>query len=70
MFVVDSTGLIHEREIVVAEEAPNVFILKSGIGANEMYLLENQNKLNKGDKIQYKVIDPKTVMNTLNLYAN
>lgn len=70
MFVVDSNGVIHEREIVVAEEAPNVFILKSGIGANEMYLLENQNKLNKGDKIQYKVIDPKTVMNTLNLYAN
>ena len=70
VFLVDKSGVIHEREIIVAEEAPNVFILKSGLSADEMYLLESQNKLNKGDKIKYEVIDPKKVMDNLNLYAN
>ncbi len=70
VFVVDQKGILHEREIVVAEEAPNIFIIKSGIRADEMYLLENQNKLNKGDSIKYKVLDPKKVIESLNLYAN
>jgi len=70
VLVVDKNGVLHEREIVVAEEAPNVFILKSGISPDEMYLLEGQNKLSKGDKIKYKLMDPQSVIKNLNLYAN
>lgn len=69
VFVVDKKGVLHEREIVVAEEAPHIFILKSGISPDEMYLLEGQNKLSKGNKIKYKLIDPQSVMNNLDLYA-
>ena len=70
VFVVDKEGVVHEREIVIAEEAPNIFIIKSGISADEMYLLERQNKISKGDKIKYEMLDPETVMNSLDLYAN
>lgn len=70
VLVVDKNGILHEREIVVAEEAPNVFILKSGLNPNEMFLLERQNKIYKGDKIKYKVLDPQTVIKNLDLYAN
>lgn len=70
VLVVDKNGVLHEREIVVAEEAPNVFILKAGLDPNEMYLLERQNKIYKGDKIKYKMMDPKTVIKNLDLYAN
>jgi membrane fusion protein (multidrug efflux system) len=69
IFVVDKTGLIHEREIKVAREAPNVYIVASGIAPDEMFLLERQNKLDKGDKIRYKLIDPKDAIEKLNLYA-
>lgn len=69
VFVVDKKGVLHEREIVVAEEAPNIFILKSGIRPDEMYLLEIQ-KLSKGDKIKYRVMDPQSVIKNLDLYAN
>ena len=68
--VVDRRGVLHEREIVVAEEAPNVYLLKSGIRPDEMYLLEGQNKLSKGDKIKYKMMDPQSVIKNLDLYAN
>jgi membrane fusion protein (multidrug efflux system) len=70
VYVVDKKGILHEREIEVAEEAPNIFILKSGIGADEMFLLERQNNLYKGDKIKYKIMDPQSVIQSLNLYAN
>ena len=70
VLVVDKNGVLHEREIVVAQEAPNVFILNSGISPDEMYLLEGQNKLNKGDKIKYKLLDPQSVIKNLDLYAN
>ena len=69
IFVVDKAGVIHEREIHVAREAPNVYIVASGITPDEMYLLERQNKLDKGDKISYKLIDPKSAIENLDLYA-
>jgi membrane fusion protein (multidrug efflux system) len=70
VLVVDQNGILHEREIVVAEEAPNIFILKSGLKPGEMFLLERQNKIYKGDKIKYKMMDPQTVIKNLDLYAN
>jgi membrane fusion protein (multidrug efflux system) len=69
IFVVDKTGVIHEREIKVASEEPNVYIVSSGIAPDEMFLLERQNKLDKGDKIHYKLIEPKIAIENLNLYA-
>jgi membrane fusion protein, multidrug efflux system len=69
IFVVDKAGVIHEREIKVAREEPNVYIVSSGIAPDEMFLLERQNKLDKGDKIRYKLIDPKSAIASLELYA-
>jgi hypothetical protein len=34
-----------------------------------MFLLEQQNKLDKGDKIHYKLIDPQSAIEHLKLYA-
>ncbi len=69
IFIVDKKGVIHEREIKVAREAPNVYIVASGITADEMFLLERQSKVDKGDKIRYKLIDPKSAIASLKLYA-
>ncbi|MBX9687507.1 MAG: efflux RND transporter periplasmic adaptor subunit [Candidatus Obscuribacterales bacterium] len=69
IFVVDKSGVIHEREIKVAREAPNIYVVSSGINPDEMYLLERQNKLDKGDKISYKLIEPQRAIESLKLYA-
>lgn len=69
IFVVDKTGVIHEREIKVAREEPNIYIVSSGITPDEMFLLERQNKLDKGNKIRYKLIDPQNAIENLKLYA-
>lgn len=70
VYVIDKSGLVHEREIKVADEAPNIFIIKSGINPDEMYLLEREGKINRGDKIKFKMMDPQTIINGLDLYAN
>ena len=70
VLIVDKQGVLHEREIVVAEEAPQIFIIKSGLGPDDMVLLERQSKLYKGDKINYKVMEAQSVIDSLNLYAN
>jgi membrane fusion protein, multidrug efflux system len=69
ILIVDKTGVIHEREIKVAREEPNVYLIASGIAPDEMFLLERQNQLDKGDKIHYKLIEPKIAIENLNLYA-
>ena len=69
IYVVDKGGVIHERAIKIAREEPNVYIVASGLTPDEMFLLERQNKLDKGDKIQYKLVDPKRAFEDLNLYA-
>ena len=69
IYVVDKAGVIHEREIKVAREEPHVYVVSSGITPDEMFLLERQHKLDKGDKITYKLIDPKSAMESLELYA-
>jgi membrane fusion protein, multidrug efflux system len=69
IFVVDKTGMIHEREIKVAREEPNIYIVASGIAPDEMFLLERQSKLDKGDKIHYKLINPQLAIENLKLYA-
>lgn len=69
IYVVDKDGVIHERIIKVAREEPNVYIVASGIGPDEMFLLERQNKLDKGDKISFQLIDPKSAIENLKLYA-
>jgi membrane fusion protein (multidrug efflux system) len=69
IYVVDKAGVIHEREIKVAKEEPHIFVIASGITPDEMFLLERQNKLEKGDKISYKVIDPKSAIEHLKLVA-
>jgi membrane fusion protein (multidrug efflux system) len=69
IFVVDKTGVIHEREIKVAREEPNIYVVASGIAPDEMFLLERQNNLDKGDKIRYQLIDPKLAFENLKLYA-
>jgi membrane fusion protein (multidrug efflux system) len=67
--VVDKDGVIHEREIKVAREEPNIYIVASGIAPDEMFLLERQNKVDKGDKIRYELIDPQRAFESLKLYA-
>lgn len=69
VFLVDKDGVLHSREITVAAELPDLFVVGSGITANDHVLLEGLQKAKDNDKISYDFKEPKEVVAHLRLKA-
>jgi membrane fusion protein (multidrug efflux system) len=70
VFVVDKDNVMHQREIRIAGEMPDLYILSSGIGENDMIMLEGIRKVRDGEKIaEYRVEDMKYVLPRLKVYV-
>lgn len=69
VFVVDKNNVVHSREITIASEMPDLYIIKSGLAEQERILLEGIRKVKDNDKITYEYEDPKTVLPKLKVYV-
>ncbi len=69
VYVVDKDDVVHSREIVIASEIPDIYIIKEGLKENERILLEGIRKVKDGDKITFTYEDPKTVLPKLRVYV-
>lgn len=69
VFVVDKNNVVHSREITIASEMPDLYIVKDGLAPNEKIMLEGIRKVKDGDKIEYTYEDPKTVLPKLKVYV-
>jgi membrane fusion protein (multidrug efflux system) len=69
VFVVDKEEVVHQKEITIASEMPDLYIIKSGLTANDKILLEGIRKVKDGDKIEYTYEDPKEVISHLKVYV-
>lgn len=69
VFVVDKNSVVHSREVNIASEMPDLYILKDGVNEHERILLEGIRKVKDGDKIEYSYEDPKTVLPKLKVYV-
>ncbi len=69
VFVVDKNNVVHSREINIAAEMPDLYILKDGITENEKIMLEGIRKVKDNDKITYTYENPKTVLPKLKVYV-
>jgi membrane fusion protein (multidrug efflux system) len=69
VFVVDKNDVVHSREIKIASEIPDLYILKDGLNANERIMLEGIRKVKDGDKITYEYEDPKKVIQNLKVFV-
>lgn len=70
VFVVDKDNVVHQKEITVAAEMPDLFIVSSGIAPTDKIILEGIRKVRDNDKIaHHEYIDPKTVLQHLNVYV-
>lgn len=70
VFVVDKEGVVRARQIAVAKELPQVFVVDSGLTENDKVLLEGLRKVKDGDKISTKYLEPKEVVSHLEVPAN
>lgn len=69
VFVIDKNNIVHSREIKIASELPDLFIVKEGLSENDRILLEGIRKVQDNDKIDYKYESPKSVLPKLKVYV-
>jgi membrane fusion protein (multidrug efflux system) len=69
VFVVDKENIVHQREIVVAGELPDLYVIQAGLKEDEKILLEGIRKVKNNDKIEFEYKDPREVLDTLEVYV-
>ena len=69
VFVVDKDNTVKSREITIAAELPDIYIIKSGLKGDEKILLEGIKKVRDNDKIKFDYEDPQKVISHLRVYA-
>jgi membrane fusion protein, multidrug efflux system len=69
VFVVDKDNVVKSREISVAAEIPDLYVVLNGLAEDEKILLEGIRKVRDDDKITYDYEDPGKVISHLKLYT-
>ena len=70
VFVVDKNGIAKSREITIAQEMEDLFIVSSGLKENEVFLLEGIQKVKDNQKVKIKFQNPENVIKSLKLKTN
>lgn len=69
VFVVDKNGIARSRNIKVAYELPDLYVVASGISKGDKILLEGIQKVKDDQKLKTKFQDPQKVLQSLKLKA-
>src|SRR6218665_44800 len=70
VFVVGKDGVARSKNIKIAYELPDLYIVASGLEAGEHLIIEGIQKVKDDQKIKTKFEDPKKVMESLKLNAD
>lgn len=69
VFIVDKDNIIRQKEVKIAAEIPDLYIISSGLADGDKILLEGLRKVRDGDKIDFEYEDPKVVFPKLRVAA-
>jgi membrane fusion protein (multidrug efflux system) len=69
VFVVDKNDVVSSRLIIIKGTIPDLYIIETGLNADEKILLEGVQKVKENEKISYELKDPKEVISQLRLKA-
>lgn len=69
VFVVDSKGVVRSRNITVASEMPDLYVVSDGITENDKILLEGVQKVKDNEKIKYEYQAPQALLSHLRVKA-
>lgn len=70
VFLVDPRGVVRARQITIAKELPQVFVVSGGLTTEDRILLEGHRKVKEGDKIATKFLEPAEVLAHLEVPAS
>ncbi len=69
VYVVDKDSLIKSREISIAAEMPDLYVIKKGLAPEDKILLEGLRLVKENDKIHYDYEKPEEVIQHLHIHA-
>ena len=69
VFVIDKNGVAKSRNIKIAYEIPDLYVISSGLADGDRFLLEGVQKVKDDQKVQTKFQEPEKVMQSLKLKA-
>jgi len=67
VFVIDKDNKVRSRSVNIKNRLSNVYVVDSGLSDGDKILLEGVQNVKDDDKIQYKYVDPKDALSTLQL---
>jgi membrane fusion protein (multidrug efflux system) len=68
-YVVEEDGMVHQREITVGHEMPDIYVIKDGLDVNEKIILEGIREVHDGEEIECEFSDPEEVLSNLKYEA-
>lgn len=69
VFVVGEDNVAHQQEITISDEMDDIFVVESGIGANDRIVLEGVRQIHDGEHIEATFREPETVLSHLKHHA-
>lgn len=69
VFVVGKDNIARAREVKIASEMPDLYVISKGLTAKDKIIVEGIRKVTNNDKIEYKFKDPKKVISELKVYV-
>ncbi len=67
VYLVDKQGKVASKQIKVGSSLQDLYIVSSGLSANDQFLLEGIQKVNDDDKISYSRVNPRDAISNLKL---
>jgi len=70
VFVVDKDGVAHQREIAIASELEDIFVIKNGLSAGEKFVLEGVRQVREGERLKrVEILPPNEALKRLKVHA-
>ena len=69
VYVVGEDGIAHQREITVAHEADDIFVIGSGLAAGDRYVLDGARQIHDGEHVSAEWITPDDSLANMRYHA-
>ncbi|MCE9531632.1 MAG: efflux RND transporter periplasmic adaptor subunit [Planctomycetes bacterium] len=69
VWVIDKEEKTHQREIIVDHELDDIFVIKSGLSADDKIVLEGKLQVHDNEKVKYDFDRPQEVLTNLKRHA-
>lgn len=70
IFVVDDQGIVKSKQITIAYQLPDIYIVRSGLSETDKFLLEGLQKVKDGDTVKTTQIATEQAIESLRLSAD